>query len=219
MDQPPEETCLLDHGEHSGVLVDALARLDAQLALLHLLAKQRIGALRVVDDPDGCRSATHHMSSRLSRRTPCMGSSPPSNTGRKNHSGPRSFLYYDGRYTALRCTGIGGYLRLSITTISYGHFFPGTHCPPTIGVVQTFLTGTVVHWLGGVPSHWIGPTIVLILVLRTASIIEAADSGFCARFKDVDRDLEQGMAETEACGHCFLATSSYACKFASRFHP
>ena len=50
MDQPPEEL-FLDHGDGlRGVPVEALARLDAQLALLHLLAKQRIGALRVVDD-------------------------------------------------------------------------------------------------------------------------------------------------------------------------
>ena len=45
------------------------------------------------------------------------------------------------RGTILRCTGIRGYLRLSVTTKSYIHFFPGTHCPPTSGVVQTFLTG------------------------------------------------------------------------------
>src|SRR5208283_658879 len=99
-----------------------------------------------------------------------------------NNSGLRSFLYA-GSGTALRSTGIGGYLRLSVTTKSYIHFFPGTHCPLTSGVVQTFLTGIVVHWLGGGPCHCTGPTIVLSLVVRTASITDAAESGFCVRLK------------------------------------
>jgi hypothetical protein len=34
-----------------------------------------------------------------------------------------------------------------------GHFVPGTHCPQTIGVVQTFFTGNWVHGFDGVPPH------------------------------------------------------------------
>ena len=101
-------------------------------------------------------------------------------TASENNSGLRSFLYV-GSGTILRCTGIAGYCLLVVTTKSYIHFFPGTHCPPTSGVVQTFLTGMVVYWLGGVPCHCTGPTMVLSLVLRTASITDAAESGFCAR--------------------------------------
>src|SRR5208283_299115 len=82
---------------------------------------------------------------------------------------PALFFYADSG-TALRCTGIIGYLRLSTTKRSYIHFFPGTHCPPTIGVVQQFLKRISVHLLGGGPCHCTGPTIVFILVLRPASI-------------------------------------------------
>ena len=111
--------------------------------------------------------------------------------------------------TILRCTGIRGYLRLSTTTKSYIHFFPGTHCPPTIGVVQTFLTGIWVHWLGGGPCHCIGPTIVLSLVVRTASITDAAESGFCARLKTSSATSNRAWRKPSACVHCFLVTSSY----------
>src|SRR5208337_713018 len=105
--------------------------------------------------------------------------------------------------------GIRGYCWLATMASSYIHFFPGTHCPPTIGVVQTFLTGMWVHWLGGVPSHWIGPTIVLSLVLRIASIIDAVDSGFCARLKTSNPTSMRAWRKPIAPVHCLLVTSSY----------